>query len=202
MALAALGRTDECARVVEDGLVEAGGSLNFTGEMILRAAEELLAHGSEFAGLAMAQRALDWFTGMDFSERALPRAQRNSAVAPSLLGQHETALRTLSALAADQPESCSLLGEVGIEAAWLGDRETATEISQRLLAVDEPFTLGGPSYVRAAIATRLGDHAEGIRLLRQAAAEGFWDWERLHRDMDFEPLRDDPEFQEILRPKG
>ena len=108
----------------------------------------------------------------------------------------------LLALAADQPESWSLLGEVGIEAAWLGDRETATEISQRLLAVDEPFTLGGPSYVRAAIATRLGDHAEGIRLLHQAAAEGFWDWERLHRDMDFEPLRDDPEFQEIVRPKG
>ena len=37
---------------------------------------------------------------------------------------------------------------------------------------------------------------------RQAVATGYANYEWLHVDPDFEPLWGDPEFQEILRPKG
>lgn len=75
-------------------------------------------------------------------------------------------------------------------------------MSHELAAIDEPFAMGGPSYARAAIAARLGDRSSAIRLLQQAVAAGFNDWERLHVDIDFDSLRGDPEFCELLRPKG
>ncbi len=57
---------------------------------------------------------------------------------------------------------------------------------------------------RARIAALLGDREEAMTLLQQAidkaANYGFGVW--LHRDMDFESLRDYPPFQEFTRPKG
>ena len=37
---------------------------------------------------------------------------------------------------------------------------------------------------------------------RQAVATGYANYEWLHVDPDFEPMWDDREFQEIVRPKG
>ncbi|RLE25157.1 MAG: hypothetical protein DRJ61_19425, partial [Acidobacteria bacterium] len=82
------------------------------------------------------------------------------------------------------------------------DRAVAEEMSRKLAAVDEPFTMGWPSYHRATIAAQLGQSAEAIRLLQQAISRGFHNFGSLHVDLNLDPLRDDPEFQEILRPKG
>ena len=87
-------------------------------------------------------------------------------------------------------------------AARVGDRKDALEMSRRLAEVDEPFTMGQPSYLRASIAAQLGERDEAIRLLQQAVSRGFSRWGSFHVDTAFEPLRDDPEFQEIIRPKG
>ena len=145
---------------------------------------------------------LDWFEATEFPVGCSQLAQELSIAALSLLGQHEQAYGLATGLLADQPDSWSLQAEVGVAAARTGDQATAEEMSRRLAEVDEPFTMGEPSYRRAAIAAQLGQSAEAIRLLQQAIARGFYDYDRLHTDIDFDPLRDDPEFQEILRPKG
>ncbi len=61
---------------------------------------------------------------------------------------------------------------------------------------------GVTQYRSAQIAARLGDHDRAINLLQQAVTAGFYNYLLIHRDANFESLRDDPEFQEILRPKG
>jgi len=62
--------------------------------------------------------------------------------------------------------------------------------------------MGRPSFHRATIAAQLGQSTEAIRLLQQAISRGFHNFDHLHVDLNLDSLRDDPEFQEILRPKG
>lgn len=201
-ALAALGRIDECRRVVAEALTEPAYWPTRHGEMMVGVAQEFRAHGHDAASLQMAQRALDWFYSTEFEAVWIGKVQASSVCALSLLGHHEEAFRLATGMLADEPDSWPLQAEVGIEAAWIGDRSTADEMSQRLAAVDAPFTMGGPSYHRAAIAAQLGEPDEAIRLLQQAITRGFKDYRQLHVDIDLDPLRDNPEFKEILRPKG
>jgi hypothetical protein len=51
-------------------------------------------------------------------------------------------------------------------------------------------------------AAQMGDKDRAIHLLQQAITAGYCDYMGIHVNPDFEPLRDDPEFQEIIRPKG
>jgi len=200
--LAALGQIEECRRVVTKALSEPAYGPTRHGEMMVGVAQALHAYGHDAASLQMAQRALDWFNNTEFEAASMGRVQSYSVGALSLLGHHEEALRLATAMLADQPDSWPLQAEVGIEAAWIGDRSTAVEMSQRLAMVDAPFTMGRPSYSRAAIAAQLGEPDEAIRLLRQAITRGFSGYNQLHIDLDLDPLRDIPEFEEILRPKG
>ncbi len=55
---------------------------------------------------------------------------------------------------------------------------------------------------RARIAAVLEDRDDAMDLLRRAIDQGVYDAYGLHRDIDFESLRDYPPFQELLRPKG
>ncbi len=55
---------------------------------------------------------------------------------------------------------------------------------------------------RARIAAVLEDRDHAMDLLRRAIDQGVYDATLLHRDIDFESLRDYPPFQELLRPKG
>ena len=102
----------------------------------------------------------------------------------------------------EYPDWWGVRAVLGVSAARTGDRTRALAASRQLAAVDKPFLFGGPSIGRASIAAQLGERDEALRLLRQAVNEGFWDWRGLHQNADFDPLRNEPEFQEILRPKG
>ncbi len=102
----------------------------------------------------------------------------------------------------EHSDSWPLQAQAGVTAARIGDRTTADKMSKQLASVDAPFTMGGPSFARAAIAAQLGERDEAIRLLQQAITLGFHDHDRLHVDISFDPIRNDPEFQEIMRPKG
>ena len=63
-------------------------------------------------------------------------------------------------------------------------------------------TRGAGEIMQASIAAQLGDHDRAIRLIQQgiAAGYGYNDW--IHANPAFEPLREYPEFREIVRPKG
>jgi serine/threonine protein kinase/tetratricopeptide (TPR) repeat protein len=201
-ALAALGRIDECREVIAEAMTEPSYGPERYGEMMVGVAAELRAHGHEVESLWTAQRALDWFNNSEFEVAELRSVQQSSVDALTLLGDHEQAYRLAVGILEEHPDSWPIQAQAGVTAARIGDRETAEEISRKLAAVDAPFTMGGPSFARAAIAAQLGELDEAIRLLQRAITRGFHEYGRLHVDMAFDPIRDDPEFQEILRPKG
>ena len=69
------------------------------------------------------------------------------------------------------------------------------------LAAIEESPFGGVLLCRASIAARLGERDKALDLLREALAAGTLA-HLLHSDTDFESLWDDPEFQELIEPKG
>ncbi len=198
----ALGRLEECQEVIAKALTEPGHSPCDHGGMMVQIAAELRAHGHDMQAREMAQRALDWLEATELPLGCSQRAQEDSIKTLSLLGRHEQAYELATGLLEDQPDSRSLMAEVGVAAARMGDRAVAEEISRKLSAVDEPFTMGRPSYHRATIAAQLGQSAEAVRLLQQAIARGFHDYYQLHVDINLDPLRENPDFLEIVRPKG
>ncbi len=108
----------------------------------------------------------------------------------------------------------SALVFAGIAAARTGDTTTARALLERLddLSETDPFygaTRSGDLTIgQAMIAAQLGELDESLDLLRLGLVQGAIPVEtdlgihELQHNIFFEPLWDDPEFQEILRPKG
>lgn len=65
-----------------------------------------------------------------------------------------------------------------------------------------PIFHGQNEFMRAGIAAQLGDRDRAILLIQQAIAAGYWNYGWTHSNPEFESLWNEPEFQEILRPKG
>ena len=107
-------------------------------------------------------------------------------------------------LAAEAPDDLEYLGWRGVSLAQRGVRDAAMQLDQQLSEFDPTYLLGGHTLWRARIAAVLGDGDGAVRLLEQANREGFPVAGRsaFHRIMDFEPLRDDRSFQELVRAKG
>jgi hypothetical protein len=61
---------------------------------------------------------------------------------------------------------------------------------------------GSHTYWRACIAAHLGDKQKAVKLLKEAFNQGQNYGVYLHNDMELEPLRDYPPFQELIKPKG
>ena len=128
-------------------------------------------------------------------------------------GRVEEAWSILDGLMQEYPEardSQFLLQLAGVCAARLGNRSRALEIEARLAELGEKelesngiFGYNGVTQYRSAqIAAQLGENDRAINLLQQAVTVGFSNYLLIHRDANFEPLWNNPEFQEILKPKG
>ena len=63
-----------------------------------------------------------------------------------------------------------------------------------------PYIWGNHTYWGARIASLLGEKERAVMMLREALSQGRW-YTQLHADMDLEPLRDYPPFQELVKPK-
>jgi len=81
-------------------------------------------------------------------------------------------------------------------------REKASELDQRLENTHQPYIEGAHTFWRAKIAAVLGDAERAVQLLHSALREGVSYGLWLHRDPEFESLREYPAFQELIRPKG
>ncbi len=201
-ALVALGRIDEMDEVIAEAMTEPSYGPERYGAMMIGVAAELRAHGHREESRVMAERAINWFDRAELSPELSASVIERMITALTLLNRNTEAHGMAEQLFASDPERWRSWALFGIEAARRGDRDVALEMSQRLADVTEPFTMGRPSYFRASIAAQLGDRTEAIRLLQQAMTRGFKEWGHLHVDINFDPVRSDPEFQEILRPKG
>ena len=107
-------------------------------------------------------------------------------------------------LAAEFPENQAYVGLSGVIAARRGDRERAMEISEQIAVMDTDLFLDedGRTVWRSRILATLGEHAEAVSLLQETARSGWVNPFDLANIIEFAPLRDHPDFQELIRPKG
>jgi tetratricopeptide (TPR) repeat protein len=205
-ALAGLGRIDEVNALVGEILALPEQGLEH-GNRIRGIAAELRFHGLFDAAQATANRAIEWYESRFLETKSDTSWSLNYARALHVAGRWDDAYRVAKRLSDEIPENENCRGLVGLLAAHRGDREEALEISGWLEELDRPYLLGEATMWRSAIAAALGDAESAVALWRLALAEGFqmlplWDPRWDGRMVAFEPLRDYPPFQELMRPKG
>jgi tetratricopeptide (TPR) repeat protein len=200
-SLAALGRVDEMHRVIDDSLELQPGRWN-VGDVMRVAAVELRAHGHATEGQEFARKALEW--GQSRPPREAETAENRWLVAEMryFLEQWDEAKELYAGLSQEKPYEHYARGRLGTIALRSGDIEEADRIYRELVGLDRPFLFGEHLMSAACIAAVRGDAEHAVELIREALAHGYpWDiW--IHRDPDFESLKEYPPFQELLRPKG
>ncbi len=182
------------------------------GEM-LAVVDELRTHGFLEESRELAARTLAWY--QDYAAaapdvRCDPCLAQGLAQALEAAGRHDEACSLFENALADEPGNRWLLQRVGICAARRGDRAEALEMEARIEEIGQPTGPTGVPYgprrttqiLQAGIAAQLGERSRAIQLIQQAIAAGYNNSLSLHINPDLEPLRNDPEFQEIMRPKG
>jgi len=207
-ALAALGRADEINTILTEVLLEPDNMTGDSSEM-RAVVYELRAHEFREEAQALAERAVAWYES-DAGPSPGPRCDPCEAYSLMAAGRYVDARRIFETLLAEEPEVRGWIEQLGVCAAHLGDRVTALEMDTRLAELGDnigptgvPYgSRGSTEMGRAGIAAALGDRDRAIHLIQQAVAAGFSDYMWIHSNPAFEPLWDDPEFQEILRPKG
>jgi len=201
-ALAALGRLPQLDRLIDESLATTASDQS-PGVIWLVAAAELRAHGQRAAALAVAARAVGWYREQRESGPVADQA-RLAGLCEALCQAErwDEAYEVCRTLVAKAPQDQGHLGRLGCLAARRGLRAEAMRISEELRQMSGPYLFGEHTYRRACIAALLGEKQKAIDLLRQSFAEGLNQAPGLHREMDLEPLWDDPAFKELLRPKG
>ncbi len=164
-------------------------------------AVSLRKHGHRDAAHKVLDEAIAWWYQTRHDTKHL---RADLAWALYQAARWNDAQRLYEELAEEYPEDTGYLAALGQLAARRGDREEALRISEGLRSVEYPLREWRATRMRASIAAVLGDREEAMTLLQQVIdriVPGSY-WVGLHRDIDFESLRDYPPFREFLRPKG
>ncbi|MGD8322534.1 MAG: hypothetical protein PVJ02_18930, partial [Gemmatimonadota bacterium] len=186
-------------------IASSSGAGTEPGWVLADLAAELRAHGAADASLRMLDQARTWHA-------ALSKEQRRSVDGRLLLGtllyrgdQWGEADDVWTSLVSDSlplAVEVRVEGRLGAAAAREGDTDRAEQLARHLATLGNPELNGSGTLARARIAALLGNETEAVDLLRRAFSEGVAYGIWIHRDVDLEPLRDDPAYQELVRPKG
>lgn len=208
-ALAAEGRGGE-VRALLDRLPRAGSAnAHRRWKIALDWARELDAHGHH----GEARRLLEML------DRELSRAGAGSADGARFrasvlgaLGRHGEAHAAWRALAARQPSSLEIVGNVGVAAARAGDSAGAASADVRIQAGRWEYAHGRDAMWRARIAAVRGNPDLAVQLVEEALTRGFprfydpgggpHDEPELHVDPALQALRRLPSFRALIAPKG
>ena len=198
-ALVAMKRLEEARQSVDQTVAMA--STYWTRDRILRDMAEV------YRGLGYIEESRDLIghatTSFEIHRSDQSRRSRLEYAFLLFASERWTEARDIAdeLLPAD-PHDLSVLSLLGSLAARLGHREEAIAISTRLENDQRPYLYGDNMYACACISAQLGEHDRAMEFLRDAFARGFRSYFRLKWDMDLEPLRNEPEFKELLRPAG
>jgi serine/threonine protein kinase len=202
-ALAALGRLGGLERSLDElealPAIPSGRSLP---RILLELADELEAHGHADAARAVLLRVEQRWRAHAPDAELRPDERYEQARTLARLGHDAAAETILVRLATERSGDLRTLAERGVIAARQGRAAEAERIGEQLRRERAQYDFGFTSYARARIAAHSGDRALALALLRQAFAEGFVGGSALHADPGLAPLREEPEFRELLRPKG
>lgn len=200
-ALAALGRVAELESGLDafDGLPAAVGQVP---SLLSALADELDAHGHGAAATRVRLRVMSarLEDGAPPAQTRGARAARGHALA--LLGRDAAADALFAQLVAEVPTEPAYLAERGMIAVRQGRRAEAERVDAQLRAVRRPYDWGQTAYARAQLAAARGDVDGALSLVKTALASGVSYGPSLHANPAFAPLRRDPRWRELLRPKG
>jgi DNA-binding SARP family transcriptional activator/TolB-like protein len=199
-ALAALGRTAEVERRIQERLTSASTEWPSAGALMLAAARELRAHGRPDAARGMLERSLEWYRAQE-PGGAMEDPRPSIATVLYELGRWDDAGEVFAALAAESPDNVAFQGHLGVIAARRGDRAEADRIALWLRDLERPYLHGRHALWRARIAAVLGQHDQAVDLLRDAFAQGVPHHVAHHTDSELQPLHDFPPFRELMRPR-
>jgi tetratricopeptide (TPR) repeat protein len=196
-ALAALGQIQEIRAVIDESFALSVGYWT-PADVMCAAATELRVQGRFDTAREFAAQAVVWC-----HQQSNPQEYRwLLAQALCLAERWAEAHAVYSELAAEKPDNIEYLGKLGTLAVRMGDESTAREIYDNLRSIDRPYLKGEHTYWCACISALLGEREEAVALLEEAWNQLLVNPDIQWRDMDLEPLRDYPPFQEMIRPKG
>jgi tetratricopeptide (TPR) repeat protein len=207
VAHAAMGQVDAIRTVMDECTrVQLRDSGMTAGEVMSWAARELKFHGhrqqSEDLAVRAAQRYQNRTAGVDLGAHESEDLDWYSRVL-RVAGRWDEARVPLRELQERGYRPIKVAGALSVIAAHDGNRDEALRISNELPDPDSQFGRAERAYWRACIASYLGDEDQAVDLLRLALSEGYYMnsyW--LHTDPNLEPLWDNTEFQELIRPQG
>jgi TolB-like protein/thioredoxin-like negative regulator of GroEL len=201
-ALAAQG---EAARVraLVDSVSHASTDPTWpAGQLMLRGALELRAHGHESDAAALLDQARASLATLPPDGPQTPRSLRRTVAEIFLASrQFDSAQVRYTRLGAEDSSVMVRARIASIDAAG-GDTATAKRMNDSLSKVVIPYSYGEIPFWRATIAASLGDKETAVRLINDALAAGARRMPDIHRTEEFQSLRGYEPFEAILRPKG
>ena len=207
VALVALGRVADVSGVIDRSLsiTVPAGVMHTPGEVMEGVVRELRTHGYQRESLTLADRTIEWYHNHHPGATG-ERAHRYGLARALYLAERWEESRTVfAALAAEFPDDVGYGGYLGLLAARMQDVVRARGVSAELAGVP-PGPPGRrsafPSYCRSRIAALIGERQRAVELLREALAQGWPYGLEIHSEPDFESIRDDEEFVELIRPRG
>jgi len=198
---AAQGKIDKVREAIEKSLTTSSPAWT-PADIMVEGAIELRAHRHKEESIKIAGEAVEWYKGRPAEEATKEERRYYLALALYLAERWGEGQAIFEALLVEKPDNIDYKGYLGVIAARLGDREKALRISDELKALTKPYLFGDHTYCRACIASLLGEKEQAVALLRESFAQGRQYGVYLHREMDFEPLRDYPPFRDLVKPKG
>jgi tetratricopeptide (TPR) repeat protein len=201
-ALAALGRTDELD-VLLDSLMALPQRAEFIMRSVNHVVAELRAHGHRHAGLAVAQRMLDWLearspgeVGQMEEEITWPWYLNWHGICLFRLERYAEALPIFEGIGRDdRPEDWQGSAIGAYVATLLGDHERGRAHLER-----SPRSHYGPG-----LNAVMGNREEAMRLLHErfqrVRFRNQW-MDQFHRAQSLDSLRGYPPFERFMRPRG
>jgi len=210
-ALIGLGRMDELRSLIADAQTRKDA-----GNFLFQVSFALADHGHTSESIEMAEWAHQWFSDTGLFEQGSVTCETCIADSLRWMGRYAEALEVYLVVERQEPDNPRWWAGVGICAAYVGDRDLAEAMIVRFQELREKidaaeyalparFMWAKPGVAplgRAGIEAALGNRYDALRLIREAIAQGWYEYLWIRSWDSFRDLSDDPEFQEILRPKG
>jgi tRNA A-37 threonylcarbamoyl transferase component Bud32/tetratricopeptide (TPR) repeat protein/TolB-like protein len=220
-ALAAQGRSAD----INERLTEAPSLPPQPGwspaDIALLAAFELAAHDHRADAPAASLWAVRWLEGRPPTEGRSVANRFRLAIGHYLSGdlpatrrlleglvserkveaRDSSSLRWFSAITGDLPDHLTFLGFLGVVAAREGKRDEALRIDRELQEISPRYLYGRHTMWRARIHAVVGEKDTAVELVQEAFAQGYPRGGVMHLYPSLASLRDDPAYQELLKPK-
>lgn len=213
-ALIGLGRIEDIALRLEETLALSGDRHPRPGRLLHDIARASWRHGHDETAAEMLDRSLSWFDAHAGarSDRLLQRDHARALFDAGEMEAAEEIFRRLVRTAAPG-DIQAISGHHGHLRAHLdegylaaiarrrGDEEETERRRRRLEALDRRFLYGADRFWLGILHVLDGDATAAVSEIRRALSEGLpFGW-HLHSDPNLAPLRGNPRFRALIRPR-